>query len=117
MFLSIDNYPFFDQNPEFVEFVKNTTTMNLPDRYRIFIYLNIEGRFRHLPIFAEGNLTNGSTIVASEITFPPLGYVLTLDFKGHTEYVTEITHFKNSDISDEDLDLYMLPTHLPIPLD
>jgi len=39
-------------------------------------------------------LSSENTILGSELAFPPLGHVLTIDFKGALPYHQEITSFK-----------------------
>lgn len=94
MFLSIDNYPFYDNNPELVEFVKNTNAKNCRIAIAIIIYLNKEGLLRHLPIFANVNLKDESAIFANRNDFPSIRLCSHLDFMGQAEDVTEKTFEK-----------------------
>ena len=65
-------------------------------------------------------LSSENTILGSELAFPPLGHVLTIDFKGALPYHQEITSFKNcksNSTINYDFKIYRLPTYLPFLLD
>lgn len=120
MFFSINDENFSDNNRDLAEFILDPTSKNLPDRFRVFNYINTEGQLRNLGVMALGNLNSGSVIVASEITFPPLGYLLTINFDGQLPYHQEITSFKKYSIEEKvdfDFKIYRLPTYLPYILD
>ncbi|RYE01996.1 MAG: hypothetical protein EOP50_01025 [Sphingobacteriales bacterium] len=120
MFLSINDEGFASNNPDLRTYVADPLSTALPPKYRVFTYLNTHGQFRHLPIQASGNLLSGETIVASEIAFPPLGFVLTLDYSGKLSLLQEITHFKQASkgqFATAEVHLNRLETHLPFILD
>jgi hypothetical protein len=120
MFLSMNDWEFSLNNRELAEFVLDVNSCDLPPKFRIFNYINIEGQLRNANICAIGNLENDFTLIGTEITYPPLGHVLTVDFKGKLPYLCEITTFKNysaNQKTDFDFNIYKLPTHLPILLD
>lgn len=120
MFLSINDETFSADNRELANFVLNQDSQELPSRYRFFTYLNTEGEYRHIPFAVRGDLKSGNTILGSELAFPPLGYVLTVDFNGKLLVHQEITSFKQfgiSDLATVDIKIYRLPTYLPFLLD
>jgi len=120
MFLSINDIHFSNTHPELADFVNNLESQTLPELYRFFMYINTEGNFRHLPVLLKGNFNSNISILCSEIAFPPVGLVMTIDYKGQMDYLTEITHFKNYKLADKldiDLGIYKLPTFSPFPLD
>lgn len=120
MFFSINSSEFSKQNRDLAEFVLESESRDLPARIRVFNYLNTEGNLRNIPIMVKGNLRNGSSIMGSELAYPPLGHILTIDFKGNLPWHQEITSFKETELNrkiDLDLNVYRLPTHLPILLD
>ncbi|SHF26995.1 hypothetical protein SAMN05444008_106175 [Cnuella takakiae] len=120
MFLSVNEDSFSRSNKDLREFVFNTESKELPPRFRFFNYLNSEGNFRHLPVQVKGSFNSGLTIVASEIAFPPLGHIMTINFDGSLPYHQEITHFKNFDLEQYaslELSIFRLPTYLPFLLD
>jgi len=120
MFFSINNDDFSSHNRDLAEFILEPTSNNLPNRFRLFNYLNTEGQLRYLPIMVLGSFTSKGTVAGSEIAFPPLGHVLTINFKGTLPYHQEITSFskcKQGTIIDYDFKIYRLPTYLPFLLD
>lgn len=118
MFLALNGEWYLDEYPELAEFVKNPDSTNLPDRYRVFTYLNNEGKIRyssHKTVFKP----EVGVINCTEITFPPFGFVLTIDFDQSIKGLTDITSFKNQVQSPQEMVLSFcrLPTYLPMPLD
>ena len=60
------------------------------------------------------------TVLLSEITFPPFGYVMTIDDEPHEKRLVEITHFSRygyNEFAVFPLQLPVLPTHLWFPGD
>lgn len=120
MFFSFNSLKFSQQNRDLANFILSADSKLLPERFRVFNYLNTEGSLRNIPVMVKGNLGDGHSITGSELAFPPLGHVLTIDFNGNLPCLQEITFFKDIELNakvDSDLDLYRLPTHLPILLD
>jgi hypothetical protein len=123
MFFSLNADGFQDNNQELVRFVLNRDMKYLPPKYRFFVYYNIEGRIRSSGIVAALNLrSNGSKdpSVFSELTYPPFGYVMTLDSEPTDARLVEITYFSRYDYNAfcvSELKLPVLPTHTVIPGD
>lgn len=120
MFISLNSWEFLENHPDLRNFVSEIDNNILPDRYRFFIYLNNEGQLRNSPIVAVGDLKSGKSILASEISFPPLGHVMTLDFSGSLPLHFEITNFRiyNRDaLPSIVFKVNKLATYLPFPLD
>jgi hypothetical protein len=66
------------------------------------------------------NIATGKMSVLSEITYPPFGYVMTLDSPPPDDRLFEITHFARYDYNDfvvMPLQLPVLPTYVAIPGD
>lgn len=119
MFISVNQSRFVDQHEDLKNYVRDPNSKVLPEHFRFFIYLNAEGHFRHLPIQIKGG-ANKQNILASEITFPPLGQVMTVGFKDDLPPLQEITYFKNFEIDQYaslELNLEKLPTYIPLLLD
>jgi len=120
MFFSINDETFSRNNRDLADFILDPNSRNFPNRFRLFNYLNTEGGLRNLPIMAFGNISSGEIVLGTEMAFPPLGHVLTIDFKGSIPYQQEITSFNESE-PDMKIDfgfrIYRLPTYLPILLD
>ena len=120
MFFSISDVAFSENNRNLAEFVLDPKSNELPERFRVFNYLNTEGQLRNLPITTLGNLSTNGIVIGTELAFPPLGHVLTIDFSGQLPYHQEITSFKNfglGEIVTFDIKIYRLHTHLPFLLD
>jgi len=120
MFLSINAEWYLEDFPELSNFVKDPNSNDLPDRYRVFAYLNNEGNIRnfHHSVFYSPSL--GGAVNCSEISFPPYGYVLTIDFNKDINILSNITGFKNYSINDKvclNMEMFNLPTHLQFPFD
>lgn len=120
MFLSMNDKTFSDTNRDLAEFVLDPKSNNFPDRFRVFTYLNTVGQLRNLPVTVLGDLNSQGIVVGSEIAFPPLGHVLTIDFQGNLPFHHEITSFskcKFDEVMSADFRICRLPTHLPFLLD
>lgn len=120
MFFSVNTDAFHTHNPELVRFILNKETRYLPPRYRFFVYYNIEGRQRTVGVSAIANMKAGSASLLSEITFPPFGYVMTIDSNPPDERLVEITHFARYAYRDFGVfsqKLPVLPTHVAFPGD
>ena len=121
MFFSVNGERFGKVNQELVDFVLNKEKRYLSPKYRIFVYYNIEGRFRTSGISAIVNVKDpGKISVLSEINFPPFGYIMTFDSDPPDTRLFEITHFSRYEFREwtpMELKLPVLPTHLALPGD
>jgi hypothetical protein len=120
MFISLNSWQFSQNYPALRNYVLNPKHKELPSNIRIFSYLNCEGQFRNNTFSVVGDLNSNLNVLASELAFPPLGHVMTIDFNGSMPYHYELTHFKNYKVGELvsiNFKLFRLPTHLPIPLD
>ena len=80
MFFSANGETFREGHPELVRFVLNKETKYLDPKLRIFAYFNASARSRQTGIIASMNIGAGARpLVYSEISFPPWGYVMTMD--------------------------------------
>ena len=119
MFISINNEFYLKAYPELAEFVLNPDSNNLPDRYRVFTYLNDEGGMRYSH-HSVASIPYVGIVNCTEITFPPYGYVLLFDFDKKLTLLNEITHYKNyikTDVVTLEMEMYKLPTYSTWPLD
>ncbi len=120
MFVAMNDSLFSEINPDLVDFVKHKDSQDLPEKYRVWMYLNNGPQMRYLPYTVTGNLSGGEIIQSTEIAFPPYGYVLTINYSGKIEKLAEITHFKNLSKQEGhtlEMSVAKLNTILPIPLD
>lgn len=119
MFCSVAGVGFTQKHPYIVDFLLNKNTRYLPDLINVFVYYNFEGRLRYSGI--SGQLRpHGKIIVMSEITFPPFGYVMTLNSDPPDQRLFSISHFAQYGYNDYDyIKLYppILPTHVYLPGD
>lgn len=114
MFLSINDW-YLKEYPELAEFVRDQTSDSLPDKFRLATYLNKGGQFRYSAHSVMYDPQMG-IINFSEITFPPYGYVLAIDYEKAFEKFTDITDFKNfTGVSDVNIGICKLETVLPFP--
>lgn len=120
MFCSINANTFSKANPELISFLLNKEKKYLNPKYRFFCYYNIEGRARYVGLAAKINIFDNTNIPLSEISFPPLGYVMTLESEPPDNRLFEITHFARYDFNEfavMNLKLPVLPTYLWYPGD
>jgi hypothetical protein len=120
MFFSVHPETFSIPNEELVRFILNKEEKYLSPKYRFFVYFNTRGRPRS---FGGGGLLNfdtGSITIISEITFPPFGYVMTINSGSPDPRLAEITHFAQYGYKEfvvMEVKLPVLPTYLPTPGD
>lgn len=121
MFLSINDENFSERYPELRGFVLNTESQDLPDKFKLFTYLNNEGEVRYLNEMGWGNILQGSFVLCSEITFPPYGFVLVTKQNGNLdERLTNITDFKKFKLDQKGnlkMMMSLLPTYFQTPFD
>lgn len=121
MFLATDHEGFGANHPELVKFVLNKEKRFLSPKYRFYIYYNIEGNHRFSGTVAKCDASGRrKPIMMSEISFPPFGYVMTIDSESPDERLVEITHYsryKYNEFKVMTQSLPVLPTHLFFPGD
>jgi hypothetical protein len=123
MFFSVNSDTFASVNPELVKFVLNKDKMYLPRKYRFFVYFNrgaSTDRLRYLCIMAKANIETGQTFTMSEISFPPFGYVFTVDSEIPDPRLFEISHFaryRYNDFKVQEMKPVVLDTASLIPAD
>jgi len=123
MFFSVNPDTYASVNPELVEFVLNKEKMYLPPKYRFYVYFNrgaATDRLRYAGIMAKSNFDTGNLTVLSEISFPPFGYVLTIDSGPPDDRLFEITHFaryRYNDFKVQEMKPVVLDTPTFVPGD
>jgi len=81
MFFSVNGTYFQKAHPDLVRFTLNKESRDLPERVRVYAFYTFSNRSRSSGVtaVAKGFGSGNSTIHAfSEITFPPFGFVLTV---------------------------------------
>jgi hypothetical protein len=124
MFFSVNSPRFHTVNQDLVRFVLNRDARGLPPQYRFFLYYNTTGKLRYAGgtgIVRFGNgFRSAQTIVMSEISYPPFGYVMTHGADPPDERLAEITFFASYPYQKFvvlDLKVPALPVHLHFPGD
>jgi hypothetical protein len=93
MFMSTNSSSFRTAHPELVTFVLNRRSVGLPSKYRFYIYYNAGDRARFAGVSGALDSNTRQIRVLTEMTFPPLGYVLCLSGPPPDDRLIEVTHF------------------------
>lgn len=125
MMFSANSEVFADKHPELVKFVLNKNLRYLSPKYRFWLYYNYVGEPRFSGVTARANFNNGTSIIFSEITYPPFGYVMTLENSDKRndppdDRLIEISDFVNygyNEFDNREIRAISLPTHLELPGD
>lgn len=120
MFFSVNGSGFQRKHPDLVEFILSKERRFLPEKYGVWVYYNYEGRLRYQSGAVTWDIGEGRHWSFSEITFPPFGYVLTLDSEPPSRELFPIRHFGQygfDDFRTMQLQPPVLPTYLIIPGD
>jgi hypothetical protein len=125
MMFSANSDIFGEKHPDLVKFVLNKNQKYLNPKYRFWLYYNHIGEPRLSGITAQANFNNGTSIIFSEITYPPFGYVMTLENSEKRNdppdnRLIEISDFSNYGYYEFDyreIKAVSLPTHLELPGD
>jgi hypothetical protein len=111
MFLNINESKFGAHDSYLRRFVFNKFDVGLPYHYRFFTYYNYSSVFRYDGLYGKLNQIRRYSAMVSEITFPPLGYIMTLGFEKNIVNAFEITHFTRfgfDEICDQPLEMPIL---------
>ncbi len=102
MFFSLKYLGFNERFPELVKFLLNKETRFLPDKIKVYSYYNFVGANRYLGDQIVGDFNNGQQKIMelSELTFPPFGFVLTIDSVKPDNRLTDISYFANYAYND-----------------
>jgi hypothetical protein len=121
MFISMEDELCYKRHKELCEFVRNPVLNDLSEKYQIHTYLNKEGTVVYKPPMVTANLKSHISILCSEFTFIPYGYVMTIDHNNPIPRLTNITTFKNYKLNEKvevTIDgIHLLPNYLPFVLD
>jgi len=116
MFLAINGEWFLKSFLDLVSFVSSAENTELPDRYRVFMYITRAERFRYMQFVAQRDIKTGTITKCTEIAFPPYGYVLTFDYDGTIPFLNEITNFKKFSLDTKAHSKWRHTSCLPICL-
>lgn len=116
IFICLNNSFFAETYKELLDFITDENESNLPERYKIYMYLHNEGAPRNGKI----SYTNYCGTIC-EFCFTPLGFILNIDNPKPISGLCDITNFKHHEKRNEGEKIYMslnkFPTYTPIPLD
>jgi hypothetical protein len=98
MFFSVNGTYFQKVHPDLVRFILNKDSRDLPERVRMYAFYTFSNRSRSAGVLA---LAKGSNIhTFSEITFPPFGFVLTMNSDPPQSGFCEISSFAQFEYRD-----------------
>jgi hypothetical protein len=120
MFFSVNAPGLSEEHGELVRFVLNREAYGLPEKYRIYAYLNTGSRSRQVGLSGILNTTSGQIRVLSEISFPPIGYVMCLSSEPPDTRLVDITFFSRylyNDFGTVSLRMPVLPVFTYFPGD
>lgn len=123
MLLAINNPSFGDAHPELREFVLERERRGLPERYRLYLSIFDRDVARQVGRYTAFRGIGGPSphaFDATELSYPPYTYVLTIDEQPEKERlgdITELTRYGYADRVDEvELELPVNWALLPDPL-
>lgn len=110
MFFSVNDARLRANHPELVRFVLNKESRYLPPDYRFFVYFNPPGsNFRYEDFKGIMDTDTGQFSLASEIAYPPFGYVFTMGSGPLDDRHAEITHFARFGYQEQSFQCLRLP--------
>lgn len=116
MFFSANGHKFREKAGELERFVLNREARHIPSMYRFFAYYNIEGGMRSTGIMGQFVTDGSNQTIMSDISFPPFGYLMTIDSRPPDPRLFDITHFADyrfDEFAVKEIRLPVLPTHTP----
>ncbi len=125
MFLAINSLAFRDKYSDLVSFVLDKQARHLDPRYRIYIYFNQGGMHRATPVSVKLDLRSSTmeplgTSLMTEISYPPFGYLMTIDSDPPDPAIVDITFFSIYAYNQKktlSMDSPVYPTHTIFPGD
>jgi len=118
MFLAQNGQYFRDIAKEsLVRFVLNKDQRCLDPKIRFWVYLVAPGPLRKTPFCTVLNTVTGESVQVMEFSFPPFGYMMTIDSRPADNRLSEITHFSRfqyHEMAWMSMRLGLLPTHTPV---
>lgn len=120
MFLAVNRPGFAKVQKELAHFVLNKEETQLPPKFNVYTYYNIVGLHRNIGLSGKLNLPTGKMMFMSEVSFPPFGYLLSINSDKPDDRLVDITDFANysyDDIAEIQMKMAVLPTYLIYPGD
>lgn len=104
----------FQKRLPLVRFVLNKEQRYLDPKWRFWVYYVAPGPLRDTPPCAVLDIVTGQMTMGMEFSFPPFGYMMTIDSVPKDRRLFEITHFARyayDEMAPMTLTLEELPTH------
>lgn len=120
MFFSANGEKFREAQPELVRLILNREGHYLKPGIRIFTFFNPAPVIRQTGVVGQMNVYTGRRTVMSEITFPPLGYLMTFNSEPPDERLIDISFFaeyRYNDWKEITLRIPALPVYTYLPGD
>jgi hypothetical protein len=120
MFFSANGPGFQKVHPELVRLVLNREAKYLEKDISVYAYFNRSSRSRQTGIVGVTDFSSGSVKLVSEIAYPPLGYIMTINSPPPDERLVDISFFSQygyDDWKDIALRFSVLPVYSPFPGD
>jgi hypothetical protein len=112
MMFAVNGDTFGRAHPELARFILNKESRDIPNRIRIFLYYTHSPLSRLFGFQAIIRPFTGETILLSEVSHPPFGFVYTVDSESPDNRLFEITGFSRYLYSDK-CRVSILPSLLP----
>ncbi len=120
MFFSAHGDGLRQESPDLVSFVLDRDRRYMDPAYRVYAYFHVSAKARQSGRSVIGQILVGRMWVVSEISFPPIGYVMTFDSECPDKRLVEISRFARYSYGREDtvwLSLPPLEIYTPYPCD
>ena len=120
MIFSANGPRFAARQPELVRFVMDPERRGLNPAIQVFAFLTASGRGRECGVSGMFGFERGQAVILSEVSFPPLGFILCLGSPAPDPRLVDITLFSKFAYGDERdlfLPLPVLPVYTPYPGD
>jgi len=94
LFMSANGPDFRDQHPSLEAFVLNKEKRFLNDNIKIFTYYNPTRIGRQSGVVTKMDFSTFTSNTFAEVSFPPLGYIMTIDSTPPDDRVVDISFFQ-----------------------
>lgn len=120
MFFSLNHAQFSQTNPSLVNYILHRDSMTLDKKIRIYAYYTEIGRVRYIANNILGDFAENKTYHLSEIAFPPIGFVMSMEGGKPDKRLTDITWFTSYKYDEQinfEQNFNLLPTYLQVICD
>lgn len=120
MFFSANPSAFHKAQPDLVRFILNKDQKYLDPKIRLYTYFNTSGRSRQSGISGLLNIEERGHKIFSEISFPPFGYIMSMNSPPPDKRLVDISHFAQYGYNqwvDIAVNLPVLPVYTWLPGD